>query len=564
MWLFHLAFMAFRMLYHRLLLTLNYVYILKNNPTIKCSAAQMMRENNSHIYPIIGHTIIIISVELLYPQMFINNNPTILCLLYSALTHAFIVEPIYYVSHRIFHTRFIYLNMHKHHHLSVDTFPTTGITQNSFEHLLYNVIFSPAAIVPHLLLGMQNTTGVFTWLFMFDMLNAFGHTSINMPKWYSKSWMKYILYPPMFHKNHHARLRVNYSLFMPIYDKLFGTYYECDDQKFNHHNIIGQDMTLLCHPSGFCNALHASEINYYDGYKEHYTVISLPIDIFLLQTFGSIYRRFVGGDYTSNCFTVDKRIICRRSVLSRSPFDYMKPELFPIINKELIDVIHNKYYYHGTKKFALTNMNKNKQLNNCGLDLIKYLPKDVLLWTGDSMSCASVYNYLNDNKINNIFFIGGTGKIGKVVCKMLAKRNIRIMLYSTNVERANEIVRFNPDYISVTNDFSQIHNYKNIVLGKYMKLENLRDKNIYDYNVPFIKYKDNNHTQIGIIKDTRQILTGFHESVIGTRENETYACFAGCFINSIINRGTHEVGEIDENDVISVWAHAQSLGFMNR
>jgi len=558
----HLVMMFLRLAYHRILLSINYIWLIKNNPSVKFSTQQLARENNSYVWPIFSNAMVLIGLECLFPNMFINDNPILQCFFYSIMTHALIVEPIYWISHRLFHTRLLYSTMHKYHHLSVDTMPTTGICQHPFEHLLYNIIMAPAIIVPYFLFNSQHVISSLLYMFIFDLVNAWGHTTINVPEWYTNSFLKYLFYPPSFHHKHHTGYKMNYALYMPIYDKLFGTYSEPHPNTFDTTCIKGQDMVLLCHMSGVYHIMNVPEINYCLVYTKPYLFISPTVDLLLTKIIGRFMKLF-SRYYMTNCYRIGNAIVCRTLVIYRSPFEYMNPSSFPMINKELIDAIHNEYYYNGTTKFGLTNLNKNKQLNNSGEDLIKYIPKDVLLWTGDSMSSAAVYNYLIQHNINDIFFIGGTGKIGKVVCKMLAKHNVRITLYSENKARANEIASYNPNYISVTDKLSDIHNYQNIVVGKYIDMNKLKlqDKNILDYNVPFIKCSGNNHVQLGVLRDTKRTLTGLHECLTGCNEDETYACFAGCFINGIINRTTHEVGEINEHDVVSVWAHGQALGF---
>ena len=204
-------------------------------------------------------------------------------------------------------------------------------------------------------------------------------------------------------------------------------------------------------------------------------------------------------------------------------------------------------------------------LNDGGMQLVNRLPSpDILIWTGDSMTCASIYNYILEHKLNNIFYIGGTGKIGKTVCQMLAKHNIHITIYSSNYERVSEIVSFNYAFYNSTDRLDDIHQYSNIIIGKLTKPLKITNKNIYDYTVPFIPLPNNNHVQIAKIKNTNHdLITGYYDMCFSNQQHEIYACYCGCLINFITGRNTHEVGEVCENDVIDVWEKARKLGFVN-
>jgi hypothetical protein len=261
-------------------------------------------------------------------------------------------------------------------------------------------------------------------------------------------------------------------------------------------------------------------------------------------------------------FNINKTYFGQVISLLLTPLDFFNKENKNKINTQLINLITTEYN-NGTKCFGLGNLNKSYFLNNGGLDLIDHIPKDVKLWTGDSMTCASIYNYIIDKKIDNIFFIGGTGKIGKMLCKLLLKKNIKITCYT-------ELNNFNMKHnnLKITANISDIDTCDNILIGKYFDINtlNLKDKTIYDYTVPFITYTNatkNNikHVQLGVLKVPDQLLSGYYDICFGLDQNHIFACYAGCLINFITNREKNEVGEISESDVMDVWAEAQKLGF---
>ncbi|KAL6289692.1 hypothetical protein ACE6H2_007202 [Prunus campanulata] len=91
--------------------------------------------------------------------------------LLTILLHAGPVEYLYYWLHRALHHHFLYSRYHSHHHSSVVTEPITSVIHPFAEHIAYFILFAI----------------------------------------------------PMFHSLHHTQFRTNYSLFMPVYDCIYGT-----------------------------------------------------------------------------------------------------------------------------------------------------------------------------------------------------------------------------------------------------------------------------------------------------------------------------------------------------
>lgn len=146
------------------------------------------------------------------------------------LAHVFIVEPVYYVYHRLLHTRYLYKHHHILHHLSVVTRPVTSYTFTFLERLSYTFLFSVPVLVLNFTMGIS-LGALFTYYALFDVLNSMGHLNFEFfPYWYQKSFLKWVLYTPSFHRQHHKRYIKNYCLFMPIFDKIFGTVCPYTDQ----------------------------------------------------------------------------------------------------------------------------------------------------------------------------------------------------------------------------------------------------------------------------------------------------------------------------------------------
>lgn len=140
------------------------------------------------------------------------------------LAHMFLVEPIYYFYHRLLHTKWLYRHHHLYHHKSILTEPTTSMSFTLSERFSYTLLFSLPGFVAYFI-GVLDYRALLAYFILFDVLNSVGHLNVPMEtSGYkrSKVW-KWLIYSPEFHEKHHSLFTTNYALFMPIYDKLFGT-----------------------------------------------------------------------------------------------------------------------------------------------------------------------------------------------------------------------------------------------------------------------------------------------------------------------------------------------------
>ena len=139
------------------------------------------------------------------------------------LTHMFFTEPLYYGYHVLLHRNPTLRQHHIKHHKATVPSPPSGYTFTLFERLSYLVLFALTVLIVGWM-GHLTPLGFFVYFLVFDFLNSIGHCNVEFfPKWYGNSLLKWLVYTPSFHSLHHSRWEANYSLFMPLYDWLFGT-----------------------------------------------------------------------------------------------------------------------------------------------------------------------------------------------------------------------------------------------------------------------------------------------------------------------------------------------------
>ncbi|KAM5554451.1 hypothetical protein ABKV19_022699 [Rosa sericea] len=146
-------------------------------------------------------------------------------LVITMLLHAGPVEYLYYWLHRALHHHFLYSRYHSHHHSSIVTEPITSVTHPFAEHITYFMLFA-IPMVATLLIGTASISSYFVYITYIDFMNNLGHCNFEfIPNWIFSLFppLKYLMYTPSYHSLHHTQFRTNYSLFMPIYDYIYGT-----------------------------------------------------------------------------------------------------------------------------------------------------------------------------------------------------------------------------------------------------------------------------------------------------------------------------------------------------
>jgi len=578
-----------RVLSTHLLLTLHYLFVDKDNYNNKIPMKQLHRERDEYIVATILHMWVQVLLQLIFPSMFFSDFSVIPdCARTTFWCHIVIVEPLYYAAHRWLHVPKIMKAMHGFHHLSINTTPSTALVQNFTEHFLYIAVFGPAFFLPFLMTGQQHWVVIGAYLVLFDIINAYGHMNIRIGSTifnHPLSPLKYLFYTPEFHLGHHAYFNANYALFMPLWDKVFGTLREY--KKTDHKNLLPankQDFVFLGHNGGLGHLLTCPEISIYNVYDK-YRRTFLPISVeFLIMHIIGIFARLFIKSYRLSRYLINGNLIGRVVCIPRTPWDFMSPKTYPKMNQELLDVIKDEYVKHGTRYFGLGNLTKMKQLNDGGIvlaEMIRIDPflkdKDIRIWTGDSLTAASIYHQIVEiPNIKDIFYIGAGGKVGNAVCSAILKNHsgIKICIYS----RYEGIKHPN---VSYTDNLKDMCNFKVVVVGKFLPsekyLKSLRGstddsrktKFILDYTVPFnpINFKSHSgiqHIPIGILQlTTKGFLKGSFDICMNHDENHIYPCHAGCIINSVVGRENDEVGEVDLNDMEEQWKRALHFGFQN-
>ncbi|MCL7035633.1 hypothetical protein MKW94_013986 [Papaver nudicaule] len=179
----------------------------------------------------------------------------------TILMHMGPVEYLYYWLHRALHHHFLYSRYHSHHHSSIVTEPVTSVIHPFGEIVSYLVLFF-IPILTVILTGTASIVGILGYLTYIDFMNYLGHCNfelvpISVFRFFPL--LKYFFYTPSFHSLHHTRFRTNYSLFMPIYDYIYGTMDTSSDE-LHRTSLMRRDeqpdVVHLTHPSTLESVYH--------------------------------------------------------------------------------------------------------------------------------------------------------------------------------------------------------------------------------------------------------------------------------------------------------------------
>lgn len=581
----------------------------KDNYDNKISQRQIQREKKDYHVGALMHMLAQTALQLIFPGMFFSGSDKIVsCAMNTFISHMVIVEPLYYVVHRWLHFPERMKQMHSFHHMSVHTFPSTSLVQDYKEHVIYIATFGPAIMAPFFLAGQNHWIVICAYLVIFDLVNAYGHTNIESHSWiFESKWspMRYLFYTPEFHLGHHAYYNANYGLFVPIFDHIFNTYREFKKPSKTVQNLQPsdqQDFVFIGHNGGLGHLLTCPEVSVYNVYDTYMrTWLPLSVEFLLCALVNAICRIFFKS-YSLSRYLVDEKHIGRIICVFRTPIDYMTKSHYQGINNDIVTLIKDEYKSKGTRYFGLGNLNKMKQLNDGGSVIVELIKNDTFLndkkiriWTGDTLTAASVFNQvIAIPNINKVFYIGANGKIGKAVCELLVERNIQICIFSS-------FEGFKHPNVKYTQDITDMAGYKYVLIGKMLNpklyekarkfyeissksssassssggagAEEMDTKFLLDYTVPFMPLSLGpgfHHIQIGVlsvgskVQSATPLLKGHFDICMGTDENQIYPCHAGCIVNMLEGKEADETGDIDVKEMERLWAKALTLGLKNR
>jgi sterol desaturase/sphingolipid hydroxylase (fatty acid hydroxylase superfamily) len=526
--------------------------------------------------------------------------------------HCTVVEFVYYWLHRALHWKWIYQMWHQYHHQSVNTEPTTSLSFELGERLVYTVLFAVTPLGTYLL-GYQSYASLAFHLLWFDVMNFIGHINFEFfPRWYMESPLALVWYTPSYHSIHHTRFRKNYSLFMTWPDLMFGTadmsktrdvFWEAlgieegpNANELTDDEYKPKDFGFIVHAVHLSSYLHSPYVLWctrlhnkvYDP-ERYWMYLFAPVFLvcYLFTSYFSyesfnIEEEFTWG-LTSRDTDGQERVLRGITTIVRNPaIDYFMPFKYRQINHRITNAIL-ELQRRNTRFVGLAALNKAEWLNHGGVDILK-LAGDKLHSTyiahGDTMTAAVVLNFVLNLRERNFWkhsalVIGATSKIGRAICLAFAKRKIHTLMFTTSQERFEYIRNEAGEdgiYLERIEHLDQGKDCDMWITGKFkpggFELLNAIPKNttVLNFAVPdpltdaqCRTRPDILHLDAGFLSyDTKRVNMDFTALLPA---GIIYACMGGCVVHAAMGFPEHEIGAVRMDRLEMYWEKGLECGF---
>ncbi|KAF8101883.1 hypothetical protein N665_0201s0190 [Sinapis alba] len=365
----------------------------------------------------------------------IGNNPVSFWRLdgvvLTVLLHAGPVEFIYYWFHRALHHHFLYSRYHSHHHSSIVTEPITSVVHPFAEHIGYTIILG-IPLITSLLCGTVSVASLFLYLTYIDFMNNLGHCNFELiPKPFFSIFppLKFICYTPSYHSLHHTQFRTNYSLFMPMYDYIYGTNDKCSDSLYEtslEKEEEKPDAIHLTHLTSLDSIYHLrlgfASLSSHPLSSRGYLLLMRPFTLilsFILTSFSS--RTFV---FERNRF---RDLTIHSHLLPKFSSHYMSRKHKQSINK-MIETAIVEADKKGVKVMSLGLLNQGEELNVYGEMYVRKHPKLKIRIVDGSSLAAEVVVHSIPVGTSEVLFRGQVTKVARAIVISLCQNGIKVMV----------------------------------------------------------------------------------------------------------------------------------------
>ncbi|OEL18492.1 Protein ECERIFERUM 1 [Dichanthelium oligosanthes] len=367
-------------------------------------------------------------------------------LVVAALLHIGPVEFLYYWFHRALHHHYLYSRYHSHHHASIVTEPITSVIHPFAEELAYFTLFA----IPLLTMVGTGTASVVVangYLIYIDFMNYLGHCNFELvPKVLFDVFppLKYLMYTPSFHSLHHTQFRTNYSLFMPLYDYLYGTLDKSSDDLYErtlHGREEAPDVVHLTHLTTPESVLHLRL-----GFA---SLAAAPLAFFgcsrlrrglsAASSLAAKLTSLLGSTFRSEANRLDKLNI-ETWVVPRYTSQYLSKEGLYAIGR-LIEKAVADAEASGARVLTLGLLNQTRngadssslsvqanELNRNGeLYVIRKPSLKTKIVDGTSLAVAAVLHMIPQGT-KDVLLLGDASKVSTVLASALCEREIQVQL----------------------------------------------------------------------------------------------------------------------------------------
>ncbi|KAE8038500.1 hypothetical protein FH972_011004 [Carpinus fangiana] len=348
----------------------------------------------------------------------------------TILIHTSLVEFLYYWLHRALHHHFLYSRYHSHHHSSIVTEPISSVTHPFAEHVAYFMLFA-IPMLTTVFAGTASLASLLGYIAYIDFMNNLGHCNYELiPKWIFSVFppLKYLIYTPSYHSLHHTQFRTNYSLFMPLYDYIYGTMDKSTDElheaslKRAAESVDVVHLTHLTTPDSIYHLrLGFASLASRPYASKWYLYLLWPL------TFLSVMVTWLYG----RTFVVERhrfdQLRLQTWAIPKYNFQYFwQWKIFEPINGLIEEAILDAEE-RGANVLTLGLLNQAKELNRCGELYVERHPKlKVKVVDGSSLAVAVVLNRIPKGT-TEVVLRGRLTKVAYALAFTLCQRGIQVV-----------------------------------------------------------------------------------------------------------------------------------------
>nr|VDD15360.1 unnamed protein product [Brassica oleracea] len=349
-----------------------------------------------------------------------------------ALLHAGPAEFIYYWFHRALHHHFLYSRYHSHHHSSIVTEPITSVVHPFAEHIAYSLILV-MPLVTTFLCGTVSIVSFALYITYIDFMNNLGHCNFELiPRFFFSIFppLKFLCYTPSFHSLHHTQFRTNYSLFMPMYDYIYGTNDKCSDSLYEaslEQEEEKPDAIYLTHLTSLDSIYHLrlgfASLSSHPLSSRCYLLLMRPFTLMLsfILTFLS-FRSFA---FERNRF---RDLTLHSHLLPKFSSHYKSQKQKESINK-MIETAILEAEKKGVRVMSMQLTHQlGEELNGYGELYVRKHPKlKIRIVDGSSLAAQVVIHSIHVG-IKEVLFRGQITKVARAIVRSLCQNGIKVMV----------------------------------------------------------------------------------------------------------------------------------------
>ncbi|CAK8543097.1 unnamed protein product [Lathyrus sativus] len=362
----------------------------------------------------------------------------------TAILHAGPVEFLYYWLHRALHHHYLYSRYHSHHHSSIVTEPITSVAHPFAEILAYFTLFL-IPVFTTLFMKKSSIAALYGYILYLDFMNNLGHCNFEfIPKKLLSFFplFKYLSYTPTFHSLHHTKFRTNYSLFMPIYDYIYGTVDTSTDTMYEK---------CLKRPKESPDVVHLTHLTTFDS------IYQLPLGFSSLASNPQTSKWYLHLMWPFTMFSMLITWFCGRAVVIESnTFNDLKLQcwLIPKFQTQYFSKKHRQTLnslienaimeaeLNGAKVISLGLFNEKHFSAHCELYIGRFPELKIKIVDGSSLVAAIVLNNIPKGT-SKVLLRGKFNKVVYAIANALCTKNIKVgVLYKDEFdELAKRVIK---------------------------------------------------------------------------------------------------------------------------